>query len=351
MSSTLRFREHGDFHRAALQMVVAGALAGVAWFFLARAGASIWGVGLLGAVVALAALAPARRWGAREIALRASLVAVGTVALWADPRWGQIGFALGFAAALLTGTRGLRLAVGLAAGAVVTLIAGYAVGRINTADALRGAPDVLVMALAGSAFAMITTAALAARHLAIVGDPVGEAYTATARETRGEIRELVDRGHDVWSEAAARLPAGDANRATLQEGVLRLFEVARRWRASEADGAGPSRDSLAQRMAEFDRRIEATADPVSRDQYRSAREALAEQLRYVDSIDTSRERVIARMHNYVAAMERLRLAAIRLETATTAQEAVDVAPLAASLEELGADMDASCEALVETAAA
>ena len=363
MSTTLRFREHREFHRAAFQMILAGAVAGVAWLFLARAGGSLWGVGLLGGAVALAALVAQRgttaaatsasgalpkAWGPREVALRGVLVALGTLTLWADPRWGQVGFALGFAAALLTGQRGLRLAVGIAVGAAVTLVAGYAVGRINTAAALRAVPDTLVMALAGGSFALISAVALVARHVELVRDPVGEAYGATARASVGEIRALVDRGHAVWTEAAARLPAGDANRTTLEEGALRLFEVARRWRASEADGAGPSRASLGERMDELDRRIEACTDTVSRDQYRMAREALAEQVRYIENIDTSRERVVARMHNYVAAMERFRLAAIRLDTATASRAAVDVAPLAASLDALGADMDACCDGLAET---
>ena len=129
-------------------------------------------------------------------------------------------------------------------------------------------------------------------------------------------------------------------------GVARLFAAAERWQAVERLQHPAAGTSLAERMADLDRRIAGTTDDITREQYQQARDALAEQLRYIDEIGVSRDRALARMHNYVATMERLRMAAVNLRS-TDASRDDQLGTLLSSLKELGADMDASSEALLE----
>ena len=101
-------------------------------------------------------------------------------------------------------------------------------------------------------------------------------------------------------------------------------------------------------MESLEQRIANTEDEITRNQYEQAKAALAEQLRYIKDIGTSRERVLARMHNYLAAMERLRMAVINLESTNASRDAAtDVQPLVTDLEKIGADMDSCSEALLE----
>jgi hypothetical protein len=348
MTTTLRFRDHQEFHRAALQMSAAGLLAGLASFFFFRA-SSPWPLVLIGAAALVGGLAADGHRSAAGLVLRVGVAAAGAAALWQVPGWGTWIFAFAFAAALTLDGRGsaLRSLLGAVAGAGAVLVGIHALDRIAGAALLEAVPAPVVTGLAGGAFALVSAAALVARHLELVRDPIAEAYAAAARDLRGEMRELVDRGHALWSEAEGRLPVGDDNRRTLAEGVTRFFEVARTWKASEADAAAGDKEALAKRMEELDRRIASSVDAVSREQYQRARNALAEQARYLASIDTSRERVVARMHAYLAAMEQFRLAAIRLASSSASRAAVDVAPLVATIEELGADIAACSDGLVE----
>jgi len=355
-TSALRFRNHEEFHRAAMHMVAAGGLAAlIAW--AARLGPaaapvmSPWALTLVAAAAAVAALAPALRREGKQILGRALLVIGGGACLALAPRVGMhtlapIGFAALFGAALAWGTEGRRLTAAIAGGAVLALVARYCFTSIATARELAGAPGWLSAVLAGAAFSLVTAVALLPRHLEVARDPVSAAYKDLHGALSGEVADLVEGGHRLWAEASASLAEGDIHRRTIEEGTLRLFEVARHWR-TDAGAAAPSAAELTERLATLDQRVEATQDPVARDQYRQAREGVAEQLRHLESIGTNRERVLARMHNYLAAMERLRLAVAKLQSANASRTAEEVQPLASDVADLGRDIDACAEAMAE----
>jgi hypothetical protein len=163
------------------------------------------------------------------------------------------------------------------------------------------------------------------------------------------VYELVLRAHSVWARSSARLPEGDESRAILEEAVMRLFDTAQRWSAVESSAADSAAASLVDRMDSLEQRIAGSQDEVVKAQYRQAKDALAEQLKYLEEIGTHRERVLARMHNYLAAMERLRLAVVNLDSQTASSQTV--APIASSLREMGHDIDSCAEALTEAQAA
>jgi hypothetical protein len=212
---------------------------------------------------------------------------------------------------------------------------------------LAGLPAWATAALGGGAFALVTAAALLPRHLYVAHDPVSAAHRELRGALSGEVAELVDRGHRLWTGSAARLPEGDLHRRTLEEGVLRLFDVARHWRADGPEGAAAETAALTDRLATLEARIAGGGDAVAREQYQQAAEAVREQLGYLGTIATNRERVLARMHNYLAAMERLRLALVNLTAANASRTAVEVGPLVTDVKELGRDIDSCAEALAE----
>ena len=115
-------------------------------------------------------------------------------------------------------------------------------------------------------------------------------------------------------------------------------------RSAEVRITGPSDGELAERMADLDQRIASATDAEVRSQYQAARAALGDQQRYREHIRQGRERLVARMHNHVAALEKFELAATGLEAARAASAGLSVVK---QLEELSNDVAASGEALVE----
>ncbi len=348
-NTTLRFLNHEKFHRAAVQMAAAGAVAGLVSYLFCGA-ASPWALSIIAVAAVVGATAPAMWSSRREWLMRGALTMLAATALLVFAHLGEpysalAGFSVFFAAALAWGNHGRRLLVALAAGAAVIYAAIHVFAAVAPAEQLASLPPWLVASLAGAAFSMVSVIALLPQHLHVARDPVADAYDELSIIGNGEVRDLVNRGYHIWTNSAASLSDEDPHRQTLEEAVIRLFDVGRRWNNSAADGAPKLAASLVDRIDTLDKRIDATEDKVAREQYQQAKAALAEQLRYIKEIGTSRERVLARMHNYLAAMERLRLAVINLESANASREAVQ--PLLTDVEELGRDIVSSAEAMAE----
>lgn len=351
MTSTLEFRYHEDFHRSALHMAGFGAVAG----FLAHVvfpGGSPWALAMIAAATVFGAMAPALRRQLDELAVRIGLLSVAAAGLVLLLRTGEptsaiAVFSLLFGLALGWGLQGRRLWLAIACGAGVALLGRFAFTSIISAQELSSLPGWLVGTASGAAFSFVSVFALLPRHIAVDSDQIGSSYQELQSSLTGEVRDLVDRGYQLWTEAEEELGKDDASRNSMHEGVLRLFEVARRWQSVEGTRTQTKASSLVERMESLEDRIARTEDEITRNQYQQAKAALAEQLRYIKDIGTSRERVLARMHNYLAAMERLRMAVINLESTNASRDAVDVQPLVSDLEKIGADMDTCSEALLE----
>ncbi|MGH7856343.1 MAG: hypothetical protein ACREQY_03365, partial [Candidatus Binatia bacterium] len=184
-------------------------------------------------------------------------------------------------------------------------------------------PNFLEFMLASTAMASVTIAALLPRHLTVQRQP---------RVADPEVRALLERGTAVLHQVEGRLDG--ENRALLREGVTRLHEMATRWTAAGAPE--DTTEVLEARGNDLDARVDAATDEVVRDQYRAARAAVEDQLRYVASIQKSRERVLARLHACVTTLEKFRLAAAHLDNQD-----------AALLAEVSADIDACGAAIAE----
>ena len=331
-------------------MVGGGALAGAAAWAIFRSGFSPGALSLVAATAALGAMGPAALTRRVESAMRVGLVVLGTLCLAFIPGIeGVLGFGVLFSGALAWGLRGKRLVLCLGAGSLFAVLAQHALAQVVVSEQLTQLPGWLVAGIGGAAFAVVSVLGVAARHISIARDPVADAYATIKDSTKGEVYELVLRGHSVWGKASASLAESDPNREILQEAVLRLFDTARRWSEIESSASQHAAASLVDRMDSLEQRIEKASDDVVKNQYRQAHEALAEQLKYLKEIGTNRERVLARMHNYLAAMERLRLAVFNLDSQSASRDSV--APIVSSLEALGQDIDTCSEALAEAQAA
>ncbi len=351
-NTTVRFCEHEEFHGAALRLAVVGAVTGLVAYFAFGGVATAWGLALLGAAVLFGAMPGSMRQNARQLSVRAILAVAAGGALvlithLGEPKSAVAVFALFIGAGFACGLRDRRLLVGIAAGALVAVLAREVSASISTAEQLASLPAWLTSALAGAAFSFVSVIALLPRHIDLVKNPVADAYDGLRNTTNGEVRELVDRAFALWTKSSDELAEGDKHRESLEAGVLRLFDVAHRWNQSAAESAPQLAASLVDRIESLDKRIDATDDAVTKEQYNLAKAALVEQLRYLKDIGTSRERVLARMHNYMAAMERLRLAVINVESAQASRDPAEVRPLLSDFEELGRDFETCSEALAE----
>ncbi len=300
MTATLRFREHEQFHKAALFMVVGGALGGLATHFLSRGG-SAWALAIVGGA-----------------AVAGVVVAAGSIRRAVD------------------GLRGKKVLLAAAVAIGAFFLARHTLSSIASAEELATLPAWLVAMTAGIGFAMVSVVALLPRHVELAHDRVGDSFDAMSGSLTGEVKELSQRGYDLWRRVELNFSEDDATRTTLEDAVLRLFGTARRWQSVESESPRTAAVGLAERMTELDRRIEKASDPVAKQEYERARAALSEQLRYLDDIGKSRERVVARMHNYVAAMEQLRMAAVNVESTQASQS---IQPLLTDLEALGREVE------------
>jgi hypothetical protein len=300
MATALRFRDHGTFHRSAAVMMGAGAVAAVALQAVGVGEDPRSWAGVLAAVAVLAAAPSLRR---------------------SRPRW-ALWLAIPVIAAVIW--LAYRTAAAIAGAQVTASLPGWA-----------GA------ALAGTAFSLVAIAALLPWHVGVARDAVGAAHAALARSgaAGGEVGEITGRAVELWRTAEARLPETDATRATLEQAVLRLLEIARRWQSVEAERPDALGGSLADRAEALDRRIAEARDPVARAQYQQARDALGSQRRYVEEIAAARERVVARLHHYLAAMEQLRLAALHVESTHACDGERAIQPLVSELDELGREIE------------
>jgi hypothetical protein len=313
----VRFVDHAKFHRAAAGMVGGATALSLALHPLTAFAPVLGGVGGIAFGAALAHGRP--RWR-----LASALVAGGALTVLSGSDLAMTTLApllaalsIAFGVGLAVGVRGVRGVIALAAGAAVPLAATWC--------ALRFA------GIAGAAMGAVGVLAMLPRHLVFATDPVAAAVRRLPAGLATELRELCDRSVAIWTSAKRDL-ANEPGLALVQGGVVDTLDVA--VRAAQVTAAGPGDAEIATRIADLDGRIAAASDAEVKVQYESARAALADQQRYRDRQRTGRERLIARMHSHVAALEKFHLAATTL-------------PTAPKLAELSSEVAASGEAMGE----
>jgi hypothetical protein len=195
------------------------------------------------------------------------------------------------------------------------------------------------------------TLALLPRHVGVlsleVAREVGAAAHLLRRAGHAEMAALVEEAWALWERVEAAGGALATVRGPLRDAVLRLAAVGRHF---ADDGVGrhlPDVVLLGERLASLDARIARCRDPGTRRELDDVRRSIEAQLQHCTSIAARAERVEARMHGYVAAMEALRLAALDLRSADAAAHATALRPMLESLARLGEDVDLSRAAVEE----
>lgn len=321
-----RFEDHPQFHRAAAR----AALGAAALAALAPAWALVF------AVIAGAAAGFASRRRPALLAV-ATLLAVEAAALaaprspWPVPLCGAL-LALGFASARATQAREsgvpLRpLAVALAALLVTAALWAARIWLPAFAAALSLlVPAAVATPLAGAIAGLWIVAACAPLHLSQKADAV-EARLAALRPLLGaELRPLAERAAAARSAAAAALPAGSRGdlRGLLEALALAALDLA--CRAAELGRAASVavEEKLAERVIQLSKNADDTTDAPARGSYLRAAETLSAQLEHCRRVRGSRERIVARLHEEVAQLERARFALTLLEGADADRSAAEL---------------------------
>ena len=293
--------------------------------------------GILG-IAAGSAIAHGRA-GWRMAAAGAALVPLFAM----SPSWPMLAAvaALVSFALAVGGPRGGRGLIGVLLGAVTVLVAMWCALRIGHAQQTIHWPPLVTTMTAAAALGLVGALAMVPRHVHVAFDRVHGALKRLPANLDAEVRDLCARAAAIWTTAQDRL-RDDTGKTLVRDGVLKTLEVAAR--SAEVKLTGPSEAELAQRATDLDQRIAMATDGEVKAQYQSARAAIGDQQRYREHIRQGRERLVARMHNHVAALEKFELAATGLAAARAASAG---APAMQQLDELSHDVAASGEALAE----
>jgi hypothetical protein len=221
------------------------------------------------------------------------------------------------------------------------------------------APPPVPAAGLGFLAALVASLGLLGSCLTITRDPVAEAIDAARAHLDLAGLALCERAATAAAKirtAATGASGGlEARRAAAEvDGVARrvvleIVALSRRQRAMAREAETPGPLEIEARLADLDARLAGATDALARDEYGRAREAVEDQRRRLGTLRASADRVMARLHTDVAALEGAALAIAARGGAATAEDAAALAPLADRLRGASGDVDLETDALREAA--
>jgi predicted nucleic acid-binding Zn-ribbon protein len=386
MSSRLHFGDHRAFHRQVIQLTLAGAALALIGFILSKisghavfserglfdpggvftaatsAGQLIWMVAIV-AGLGLAARPPERSKLPMTLALAVGFGLLGALvqrALVASPPvypWfgmGVWGMAIG-ALAIRDLRDYRRFSVPLATGLTVVLATWVQQTYMAQLISVEYVPSFVAAPLQGALFGFLVGIGLVTRQLHVEHDHVSREFAQVKGQLSGEMLELAERAmttyrriNEVLRDREDRGTPPDPKLIKAVTGLLmRVLELGRKWQEVEKEASRTSAEALTHRIDELDTKIDASKDRVARRQYEMARDALQAQLGYLRDISQNRERVLARVHNYLAALERLHLGVLNHKGADAAKFDANLGPMIDEIANIGQEMDVVAEALRE----
>jgi hypothetical protein len=248
-----------------------------------------------------------------------------------------------------------------AIGALLAVVAAALVWRrLAGALASEEEPSSFALIALGLVSGPVAALGLVGRFLRLARDPVGEAIDGARPELDRAGLSLCARAATAAAKirVAATTAAGGAEsrRATAdaeaiaRRVALEIVALLRRQRAIARQAEAPSAGELAAHIGEVEAQLAAATDPLAREAYARARAALHDQGRRLETLRVSADRVLARLHTEVAALEATALAIAARGGAATAEDAAALAPLADRLRTASGDLDLEAEAVIELAA-
>lgn len=295
----IRFDRHPQFHRAAASMVGGSLLFGAGLTLASSSAAVPIAAGVLGIGAGMAVA-----YGKPQ---RLLLAGAATVPLFAMPP--IVGALLLAAAALalctaIGGPRGWRGVLATGVAALVALVGMWCAVRIGHARATELWSPMATNLAGAAAMGIVGTLAVLVRHIGLAADPIATARRALPGAIDPEVKTLVERALTIYGSAKV---TGE-DRALLEEGVVETLTLAKQ--TCDTKPAGESSDlDLAMRIGELDKRIAAAADAEARAQYASAKTALEDQQKLRAERSAARDRLVAKLHNQVATLEKFQLRA------------------------------------------
>lgn len=270
----VRFADHASYQRAAAWSVGAGAVLGMAGLLPWLAAWAAWSAAGCGAVLTLALNRAAAR------------------------------------AAKESGTTAPSLA-GIAA-AIVAVMAACALAFLLLPHldlALRAAvPGWTARAVCGAALGLWAALASFPLHVRLGGDPVEDRLAILRLSLDPALRGLVERAGSARRGAAVEIPRGACAELRGLIDSLTLTALDRAGRAQQLSRAAAPEvaDELQQRTAALRKAAADAGDPAASKSYLQAAETIAAQLSHWQRVRCARERMLARLHEDVAVLERAR---------------------------------------------
>jgi hypothetical protein len=276
----------------------------------------------------------------------------------AEPALGIAAWAVMLALFMASGQSGWRWVAIAGAAAGAFLLARFVSHGLYAGQELTRVPPFVRAAFGGAGFGLIIAVGNAARHLSVRIDPARTAYETAKPKLKGELSELAERAFathlriEEVLEARAKTPETvsaqirDASAAL----ITQICHIGTEWQEIETEGERVSEQTLTERLASLDAKIEKTTDSIAKEQYGIARTGLAEQLKALGELATGRERVVARTHAHLTALEKLRFAVLNHRSVDAQRLASAVGPLLEEIRALSSEIDIASQAKTEAEA-
>jgi hypothetical protein len=175
---------------------------------------------------------------------------------------------------------------------------------------------------------------------------LAESVTAANAEVGGLLRRAAT-AHQQAVEVISGLPGAEAPavKQAADDLIHRMVGFGQQWLEVERRATDTTPEQLTERVAVLETRLEKTNDPIARAELGRAISVVRSQAEALREILSGRERAVARLEHQVAALERLRLAALRHRSADAGRVQAELQPVVDELSEAGGDYDLASDAL------
>jgi hypothetical protein len=203
-------------------------------------------------------------------------------------------------------------------------------------------------ALSGGLMGLFLSLGGAVGRVKVDPDPLAPLWAEISGELKGDMLELARQGYDLYFEIRGRVDARrkvanghsvlDEVDRVASETAERLLRLARRWSQIERSVDNTAKPRLVARLGALEEKVAAATDTIIRAEYGAAAESVRRQLISFEKIDVGRERLVARMHRCVAALERISLMLLQMSTTDAEDAALRLVPELEHLDDMSEEL-------------
>ena len=347
------FDDHPAFHRTAAWAVAGGAGGGLMAEAMMRTVGSVSDpLPLVLAFAAAGALGGiSQQRGGWKAAFKGGVLGlfggvVGAAAFGVSPWVGALFLALAATPVLAKGASSKAWLATAAFATFMLIGGGYVVDVLLNAEILQAfLPGPLPGILAGATAGLFLGLGSAPRHLGPRTEPVEAAFALTLPHSGGEVRQILDRGLELYRAVITAL--GDAEQDELHQQIAGQVQSLALRSADAAGRVETVPDGGDDRIEALKTKLDACVDPAAKSTLGAAIESLEEQQRAIAAMHHGRERILARLEAHLVLMERVRFSLAHQRSADA--ERIGGAPtqLEEALEALTRELDSEAQAVGE----